>query len=127
MRFHHDVVGERNPFSDGRVIRERNGGRVEEAAAVVELDLSGPRSECARAYSICRGIAPGGTVSREGVLPQIAHQTTPGALLVREQDGGRIHNASETGPLLFQEKAMGLEGIEPPRGAAVAAPRSKLS
>ncbi len=112
VRFNHDVVGERNCGGNGRVIRERNSGGVKKTAAVVELDVCRPRTELCEGVFNLPGNCPHRNRLRHGVLPQIAHQTTPGALLVREQDDGRINHAPETGPLLFQKEAMRLKGID---------------
>ena len=60
---------------------------VEEAAGVVELDLTrrGQRGEGA---GDLRGDRPEGSGFGEGVLPEIAHEAAPGALAVGQKESG---------------------------------------
>ena len=70
---------------DGGMVFYRDGAGIEEAAAVVELDVTGRRKPV-KGESICAGIAPMGTASQR-VLPEVAHQAAPGTFAVGEKNG----------------------------------------
>ena len=112
MRFDDDVLCERDGAGDGRIIRGRNGGGVEEAAAVVELELFGPGAELRQRMVDLSGNCAVRDGPGRRVFPQIAQQTAPRTFLVGQQNRSGTDDVSGTGALFFKKKTARLEGIE---------------
>ena len=72
---------------DRRMVSRRDRMGIEEAAAVVELDLPGRRQRCEGVLDL-RGDRAGRHGFLQRVLPQVAHQAAPGAFAVRQEDRG---------------------------------------
>ena len=96
---------------DGVVVFGRDGFGVEEAAAVVELDLTG-WGELGEGVVDLGGDGSDGYGFGEGVLPEIAHEAAPGALAVGEEEGGYGDDFFCGGVLLFYEEGVGAVGVE---------------
>lgn len=95
----------------GWMVFGRDGFGVEEAAAVVELDLAGGR-ELLEGVVDLRGNGSEGHGFSEGVLPEVAHEATPGTLSVGEEDGGYRKDFACGCVLVFDEEGVGTRGVE---------------
>ena len=110
MAFDDNALEAGNAVRDCRVILNGDGARVEEAAAVIEFDLPRRREALQSVVNLCRNRSRWHRL-RQRVLPEIAHQASPGALAVGEKDGGDGNRAQGTGSalgaagLVFDEKA----------------------
>ena len=86
MALNDDSLKACNLSRDGSVVSRRYGVRIEKASAIVEFDLS--RSGQARESELdLLGNRAGRNAFSKCVAPQIAHQTSPGALAIGEKDG----------------------------------------
>src|SRR5271154_184676 len=65
-----------NATSDCRVILDRNRARIEEAAAVVQLDLPRGSKAFESVANLCRNRSSRDAFHQR-VLPEVAHQATP--------------------------------------------------
>jgi hypothetical protein len=83
--------------------------RIEEAAAVVKLDLPRRGKACESELDLL-GNRAGRNAFGQRVAPQIAHQTPPGALPVGEKDGRDRNDLAGGCTLLLHE-----EGVRLPR------------
>ena len=97
MTFNDDPLERADALSDCGKIFRRDRARIEEAPAVVELDLfrssqvgaSVPASpDLLQSKVDLRGNGPDRRRFRERVFPQVAHEAAPRAFAVREKDGG---------------------------------------
>ena len=96
---------------DRGMVFRGNGPAVEEAAGVVELDPAGRRKRRERLGDLGRD-RPGAGALLERVLPQVAHQASPGALAVRQEDGGDVDCATRLVGLRLDEGAVGAPRVE---------------
>src|SRR6185503_902309 len=88
MAFPDDTLESTQALSDGRVIVTRDCTRIEEAAAIVELDV--PQHRVPRCHRVKRpidllGDGSGRNGFGERVLPQIAHYATPRTFAVGQK------------------------------------------
>ena len=108
------------------VVGGGDGAGVEEAAAIVELDVLGG-GEAGEGIGDLRGDSAGGEGVGEGVLPEVAHEAAPGTLAVGEEEGGDVDEAAGGGGpgLGFRLEEEGVGDVrvdEVARGAAVEDP-----
>src|SRR5262245_59993834 len=95
---------------DSRVITRWDGARIEEAPAIVKLDLprrwhAFARGHCSeRVIDLRRNRARRHRL-RQRVLPQIAHQATPGTLTIGEENGGDGNNLTGVVGFGLQQKS----------------------
>src|SRR6185437_1186209 len=88
-----------------------NGARVEEASAVIELDLPSRRQprEC-EAYLLWNGSRR--KAFGKCVPPQVAHQAAPWALPIREKDGCNRDQFSGSGALALNMECVRLPWVQ---------------
>src|ERR1700761_5081570 len=92
------------------VIFRRYGMHVEEAAAVIELDLTCWGQPGQRKADLLRDGA-GWNAFSEGIAPQVAHQTSPGTFSIREKDRRDRDDFARGRTLVFNEKRIRLPRI----------------
>src|SRR5690349_19101520 len=112
MRLNNDVPRERNGARDGGIITQRNGRGIEKAAAIIKLEL--PRLKGPARQSkpdLLRNRAERNSL-RKRALPEITHQTAPGALFVRKQDSAGLDDFTRSRPFLFEKKTVWFEWVE---------------
>src|SRR5687768_13897609 len=120
MRFHNDTLEGMDALDDGGEVLRWNGFRIEEAAGIVELDLSRTVGEV---RFIFRELRNGkSNLRRDGsarnrferrVLPQIAIGTAPRTFAVRQENGRYGSGCSVRGPLSFDEVSLRTKHVQP--------------
>ena len=81
--------------------------RIEEAAAVIELELARRRQASEARDRSAPGSRPAGTVSVERVAPQIAHHTAKRTFPIGKKNGGNRYDCSPGCTLLFYKILIG--------------------
>src|SRR5439155_6335848 len=119
MTLHNHSLEVANSRRDSWIVGGGNRVRIEEAPAIVELDLARRRQlrqsviylrrNSARRQSFCQCVSP-----------KVAHQAAPGALSIRQEDRRDRDQLAGLYPLLLQQKGMGAPRVErisswPPR------------
>src|SRR5579872_2021701 len=109
MRLNHDAPGECNLTRNGEVIGERNGCGIKEIAAIVKLDLLRLTTELReRMFNLLRNCAGRDGLGRR-IFPEIAHQASPRALLIGQQNRGRSQVPIGRWFGVLEKKSMRLE------------------
>ncbi len=111
MGFDDNRAGEGDLGGNGGVIVGWDGGGVEEAAAVKELELFGLGTEVLEGIgNLMRDGAKGDGLG-EGVLPEVAHQAAPGTFFVGQENAGGKDDSAGSGTLFFEEEGVGFKGV----------------
>ena len=103
MAFDDHALESRHEPHDGRVILRRDRFAVEEAAAVIELDLPGGGKPVQRVLDL-RGDGPQRRIAGKCIAPQVAHQTMPWALAVGQEDCRDGYDLARCGAFLLHKK-----------------------
>src|SRR5216684_2838367 len=111
MALHDHPLEPAHPLGDGRIILPRNCAPVEEASAIIELELPrfgqpgerviDLRGNCAKRHGLLNRVAP-----------EIAHQAAPGTFAVGQENGRHAHYLTRFSPLFLSQERIGLEWIK---------------
>ena len=93
------------------MVFQRDCATIEEAPAVVELDLTGSRELLQERTQSEPGSLRGNRLSQR-VLPEITHQAAPGALAVGQKDRGDRNNFAGGRVFFLNEECVRPRGIE---------------
>ena len=106
MILHNHSIETIGALRDGGIVLGRNRVRIEEAAAVIELELSRRWKLEKCVIDLCRD-RPERNRFAERVAPQVAHQTTKRALSIGEKDSGDRFDGPTVGTLVFDKILIG--------------------
>src|SRR5580698_1244881 len=95
---------------DCGVVLDRNRMMIEEAPAVIELDLACWRQLRESIFDLMWNRAERNGLHR-CILPEVAHQATPGTLAICKEDGRYWNHFPVCGTLSFYQKGIGFRGI----------------
>src|SRR5258706_505291 len=111
MGFHNYPLEPARPLGDGGIVGSRNRSPIEEAAAIVELEMFCARHPLERVIDL-RGNRPEGLRFGGGVLPEIAHEAAPGAFAVRQENRRYLHQLTGLCWLALHQECPGPERVK---------------
>src|SRR2546428_2281222 len=119
MTLHNHSLEVANSRRDSWIVGGGNRVGIEEAPAIVELDLARRRQLRQSIIYLRRNRAQRQRFCQR-VLPQVAHQAAPGAFSIRQEDRRDRDEFAGFCPLLLQQKGIGALRVErvstwPPR------------
>ena len=119
MTLHNHSLEVANSRRDSWIVGGGNRVRIEEAPAIVELDLARRRQLRQSIINLRRNSARRQSFCQR-VLPQVAHEAAPGAFSIRQEDRRDRDQFAGFCPLLLQQKGIGTPRVErisscPPR------------
>ena len=119
MALHDHPLEVLDEHGDTRILLGRDGAWIEEAAAVVELDVACRPEAVERVPNLARDCARGDAL-RECVTPQVTHGAAPRALAIGEEDRCDLADVTGGEAFAFDQVRVGPLGIDGFAGASAA-------